>query len=300
MVVSALKKLKAFKYMEDSMVPKIPSFSMLKAQSMLNQGGRVFILDLNGILMNECKSMGAKCLSLSTNISLSINPYTNIPEYVFENGSQIRNEMLSLLRESIFYMSSPLSDVQRIILDQSLNYAWLKDGSKASIDTIIEFLLNHEKHEAHRIALKLMKYSSNNGFVSFFEGPCQLNLTGNLNAVNLSQVCVFPRLKIIILQFLLLRIFQEVCKSPLEKKTEFRVLLDVERKIANVKVHTPFNRSTFNPVDTNCELDSEAFLVVINDSENRLRDTEITQFLNMYRLLIAKYNGNLLISHEKD
>lgn len=253
-----------------------PSIVLGEIESYLRQGGRVFVLDMNGLLSPKCAPMGAKTLSLCADMSLSINPYTNIPEKVFGYGEKIRNHMQSLLRQIIFNMSSPLSDSQKMFIDQSLNHSWLKEGSGASMDTIVTFLLNHDRREANDLGRRLEKFSSRGNYGPLFQGPCQLDLSGAFHAINLSTLWVYPSLRTIVLQFLLLAIFQETTKqtAPVDEGEG-----SVGQESSYVSNNSPF-------------------LIVIEDTQGLLLEEKAHEFKDMYHSIITGNTmGKLLISN---
>lgn len=259
--------------------------SLSSILSMLNQGGRVFVLDMNSFLSRNCGLMGAQSLSLCADMPLSLNPFTGIPEQVSGGGYQIRNNMDALLRQIILYMSSPLSDSQKMYVDQSLNHSWLKEGSEASIDTIVNFLLTHEKKEAHEIGQRLEKFSSWGNFGCLFEGPSQLNLSGPFHSVNFSQLWVYPPLRSIVLQFLLLGIFQEMTKH----------LMQVSELPQEIGDGVDASRGLLDPV-LSTELTHTPFLIHIEDSQEMIKESKLSEFMKMYRSLIIKHHGKIVVT----
>lgn len=274
--------------------PIVPPLIVMNIESMLNQGSRVFVLDMNGSLAPICAPMGAKSLSLCADMSLSINPYTNIPEKVSGYGYQIRNDMNSLLRQIIFYMSYPFSDSQRLYVDQSLNHAWMKEGSEASLDTIVDFLLTHDKKEAHEIGQRLEKFSSRGNYGCLFDGPSQLSFSESFHAINLSQLWVYPPLRAIVLQFLLLGIFQEMTKGHLSTDNQ----RDMTELSGCGDVLLEARAGVIQSLSIGvCEVDDVSlqtpFLIIIEDFQSILEEEKLRDFLKLFENLIAKYQGKI-------
>lgn len=273
--------------------PIVSPLIVMNIEAMLNQGGRVFVLATNGLFSRHCASMGAITLSLCADMSLSINPYTNIPERVSGYGYQIRNDMNSLLRQIILYMSYPFSDSQRLYVDQSLNHAWMRDGSDASLDTIVNFLLTHDKKEAYEIGQRLEKFSSRGNYGCLFDGPSELSFSEPFHAINLSQLWVYPPLRAIVLQFLLLGIFQEMTKCHLSfdsqrDMAELDGCGDAQTGAGTNVLHGLFRN------DGEVKVSSQTpFLIIIEDFQSILEEEKLRDFLKLFKTLIAKYQGKI-------
>lgn len=272
--------------------------------SVLEAGGRVFAFDMNGELNQYSKPMGAESLSLRADMSLSINPYTNIPEKVLGGEGLIRNDMLSLLREIIFFMAMPSSDTHRMVVDQALNHAWLKEGSGASLDTVVEFLMNHNKTEGHKMGSRLLKYTSWDMCGSLLSGPSQLDLSGQFHSIDISALSIIPSLKGIVVRYLLLAVFQEMTKFLLHNGQQKAQLEVREMVLGGVEADGPIHSLVKHPQTSERNLGispsqptQTPFLIVVNDSESLLRGEEAHEFLKIYADMIAKYQGKILISH---
>lgn len=295
-----------FNYKEEDCGSEFPSMLLMEIESYLLHGYRAFVFDMNGFFAPQCAPMGANSLSLCADMSLSINPYTNIPEVVSGDGKQIRNDMLSLLREIVLFMAIPSSDIHRMVMDQALNHAWLKEGSGASLDTIVEFIMKHNKTEGHKMGSRLLKYTSWDMCGSLFSGRSQLDLSGQFHAIDISQLWMMPSLKGIVIRYLLLAVFQEITK-PFLLNGKQREELDAEKDVLGGVGGSSTFQSLFKdpqPTEKSVAMYSHfptqtPFLIVINDSESMLTGDEARKFLKMYEDMIAKYQGKLLISHGK-
>lgn len=216
-------------------------FLNVMVTDLLAVAGRVFVLDYGRSFKKACLLLGGEHIEFDIGLDISLNPFTNIPEGFDSDDEKVRNEMLSTIKPILQVMASPqqgTSDLQNSFIDQAIHYAWETMKSKASIDTIIEFLLNHHTHEAKLLGETLFTFSSKGSYGHFFNRPSTVNFDNPYVVIETDDLRNHPHLMAVVIQLLILNINQLMVKG--DRLTPFYIIIDEAWKLLQGKATAAF------------------------------------------------------------
>lgn len=195
-------------------------------------GGRVFVLDYGRSFKKTCQLFGGDHIEFDVRLDISLNPFSNITESMNSEESKDRDEMLATIKPIIQIMASPsggTNDLQNAFIDQAIHYAWEKMKSKASIDTVIDFLLNHKKSEAQILGETLSTFSSKGSYGHFFNRESTINFNNKFVVIETDDLRNHPHLMAVVVQLLILHINQVMAKG--DRVTPFLIVIDEAWKL---------------------------------------------------------------------
>jgi conjugal transfer ATP-binding protein TraC len=209
--------------------------------NVIGVGGRVFVLDFGRSFKKTCGLFGGDHIEFDMGLDISLNPFSEITEGIGLEEVKDRDEMLSTIKPIIQVMASPKSgtnDLQNAFIDQAIHYAWEKQKSNASIDTIVEFLVNHKKSEAQILGETLFTFSSKGSYGLFFNRPSTINFNNKLVVIETDDLRNHPHLMAVVVQLLILHINQLMAKG--DRVTPFLIVIDEAWKLLSGKDSAAF------------------------------------------------------------
>ena len=151
--------------------------------NILSVGGRVIVLDKGRSFKNACILLEGQHIEFNTNVSLSLNPFTHIPEGDSEGEQEDRLEMLSLINPMVQMMVSPLigtNDSQDNHIAKAITAVWQQKKSRGNIHDIAEFLSSHEDKDARDVGHNLYRFTDEGDYGRFFNPPANVDLSKKL------------------------------------------------------------------------------------------------------------------------
>jgi conjugal transfer ATP-binding protein TraC len=183
--------------------------------SHLGQGGRVFVLDLGRSFEKLCHLLEGQYLSFSEKSQCNLNPF----HLIRTESAELVNASLEMVSSIIATMAMPshVIDKERSDLLTSLvRTAWEREGTQATVDTIIRLIDELTFHSELMIgaseSLKegLKKYSTQGVFAPFFYGKNSVSFTSPLVVIETEELKNMADLQAVILQIFTLTISSQI------------------------------------------------------------------------------------------
>ena len=177
--------------------------------SLIGQGGRVFILDVGRSFERTVLSLGGEVIQFSHKTPLSLNPFSTINA----SESEEVEHALTMLKSVVALMASPLSGVsddEMVMIEKALKTAWEAKGSKASMTTVADLLLESKNPMAQALGERLYPYTASGFYGRYFEGPATVNLSNRLLVFEFEELKGKKDLQSVILQMVILQITNQV------------------------------------------------------------------------------------------
>ena len=152
-------------------------------QNTLTQGGKVWVVDLGESFKNSGDINGAVYISAK---NLQLNPFSNVKN--FSRSAEKIRDLLSILANP----NGTFTKVQEEFLLDAVTHAWEKNGNKANIDDVLEYLnTKNDSGDDDRLGdmvLLLTKYASNGMYESFFNQTSQIQADSNYVILELGEI----------------------------------------------------------------------------------------------------------------
>jgi conjugal transfer ATP-binding protein TraC len=195
-------------------------------------GGRIFILDLGRSFERTCNVLKGQHIDFNILSPMCLNPFTNIPTADDKDSQEIRSEMLSLISPIFQVMLDSEGDTKKLehsFLSQAIQWSWEKYGTHSCVDTICEFLQNHESSIARNITYILFDFSSKGKFGHFFNGRSTVNFNNKLVVIETENLFSYPSLMAVVVQMMIIQVNQTMISG--DRKTPFMVMIDEAWKL---------------------------------------------------------------------
>lgn len=190
--------------------------------NMVGLGGRVRILDVGRSFEKTVKLLDGSFLEFSSKGSLSINPFTSMPESGPES-----HDALAMLKSVLSLMAAPnlgTNDHENSLLEKALMLAWEDSGRDASITLVAKFLAKQKDPVATRLSEMLSPYTESGLYGRFFKGPANLDLSNPVLLIELEELKERKDLQSVVVQMLILQIMNEVYLG--DRMTNTALVLD--------------------------------------------------------------------------
>ncbi|WP_010303293.1 type IV secretion system protein TraC [Candidatus Odyssella thessalonicensis] len=195
--------------------------------TVLGVGGKVFVLDFGKSFKNNCQMRGGQYIDFDIRFPISLNPFSRIPTGQTARDNEEREEMLSLITPVIKAMAGtdPMFDkLENSYIEQAVRWSWRTYQTRSSVDTVREFLENHQEREARNVGQLLYAFSSHGPFGHFFNKPANANFENTLVVIETENLRNYPALMAVVVQMLIIQINQIMAKG--DRKTPFVIMID--------------------------------------------------------------------------
>lgn len=168
--------------------------------ALLGAGGRVWVIDVGRSYEKTCRLLGGTFIEFSATSHICLNPFSYIRSF---------DESLALLKPLLAAMARPTtntSDEENAYLEKALKAAWDKDGKKATITTVAEWLQADESPVCKNLSHLLYSYTRDGMYGRYFEGQSDIDISNHLVVLELQELKSKPDLQRIVLLTLMYQI----------------------------------------------------------------------------------------------
>jgi conjugal transfer ATP-binding protein TraC len=182
--------------------------------SYLSRGALIRVIDVGKSYENLCRMLDGKFIDFDPSASLGLNPFRLIKNY---------DEESSMLVSIIGAMAAPtpetpLSDLERSILERILGDIWLNKNTNMKIDDIHERLMAHDDQRAKDIGTRLYKWTSDGPYGKHFNGDSSADFGNPFTVLELEHLRNHKDLQRIVLLMLIYSIQQEMFLGPRDQE----------------------------------------------------------------------------------
>ncbi|KJV70800.1 ftsK/SpoIIIE family protein [Orientia tsutsugamushi str. TA763] len=200
--------------------------------SVLGVGGKVFVLDYGRSFKRTCLILGGRYIEFDMKNPVSINPFSEVPEDDSAKSIEARSDFLSNFPSILATMAAPqygTSDLQQPMLQRALISVWQKNGAKAEITDIADWLSNREESYAKELGNMLFPFTKDGQHGRFFSGKAQLSLNSDIVVIETDHLRSVPELLAVIVQIMIVHINQTMVKG--DRSRPFLIMIDEAWKL---------------------------------------------------------------------
>lgn len=187
-------------------------------------GARVWVIDVGRSYANLIALQKGTFLEFTPNTNLCINPFSWVGT---DDELDFKSEM-RLLKPMIGRMASPnapLTEFQYALIDEAITAVWDDYGQDTNPTRIRDYLQSKIKNEsggvervAYELAKQLLPFTKDGVYGSFFNGPANISLDGDMVGLELEELKNAPELRRVVLFVLTSRIAHDMYLSRDRKK----------------------------------------------------------------------------------
>ncbi|WP_052046276.1 ATP-binding protein [Candidatus Paracaedibacter symbiosus] len=181
--------------------------------------------------------LGLEChIEFDITLPISLNPFTQISQANDAASLVAREEMLAMIAPIFQVMAAPkhgTTDLENSYLEQAIRISWEKYGNQSSVDTVKEFLDNHEDRIAINLGQTLYPFSGSGSYGHFFNKPANASFKERLVVIETDHLRNYPSLMAVVVQMLIIQINQEMAKG--DRITPFLIIIDEAWKLLSGK-----------------------------------------------------------------
>ncbi|HRD70428.1 MAG TPA: type IV secretion system protein TraC [Legionella sp.] len=185
-------------------------------QSMLSQGGFVYIIDVGGSYAKSCEVLDGQLIDFSHEHSLSLNLFSTIDTSAKNDSAfkEVHNQLIQLLG-MMARPSGLISDEERHHIEKAIELTWREHHNETTITLIAKFLESHPDPTAQNLGKLLYSYTKDGRYGHYFEPPCSLDFNKNLVILELGGLDGNKELQRIVLKILMYQIINAMYYKPL-------------------------------------------------------------------------------------
>jgi conjugal transfer ATP-binding protein TraC len=185
-------------------------------QSMLSQGGFVYIIDVGGSYAKTCEVLDGQLIDFNHDRALSLNLFSTIDAHSKNDIAfkEVHNQLIQL----VGMMARPsglISDEERNHIEKAIEIMWRQHKNTTTITLIAECLNHHADPIAQNLGSLLYSYTKDGRYGHYFEPPCSLNFNKNLVILELGGLDGNKELQRIVLKILMYQIINVMYYKPL-------------------------------------------------------------------------------------
>jgi conjugal transfer ATP-binding protein TraC len=188
--------------------------------SLRGAGAQVFVIDDGRSFEHSAKLQGGDWIEVSLRGGFCLNPFSLIDEHRAESDEDYKVECLDLLRKMIGQMAKyigTLSDVERGLIDASVNSVWSERKSSAGIADVAVHLKSQGR-EGNSLAQSLLPYCAGGTYEAFFNGPASLDLKNAYTVFEMAELAQKKELRAVVLSAIMFMISQMITRTPRQIK----------------------------------------------------------------------------------
>lgn len=182
-------------------------------QSLLSQGGFVYIIDVGGSYAKSCEILDGQMIDFKQDTAISLNLFSTI-DASSENGFRDVHNQLIALTGMMARPSGNISDEERHHLEKAIEAVWKEYKNASTITLISRYLENHADPIARNLGQLLYSYTKEGRYGHYFEPPCSLNFKKNLVVLELGGLDANKELQRIVLKILMYQITNAMYYKP--------------------------------------------------------------------------------------
>lgn len=184
-------------------------------QSLLSQGGFVYIIDVGGSYAKSCEMLNGQLIDFNHDLSISLNLFSTIDANAKNDSAfkDVHNQLIQL----VGMMARPLghvSDEERSHIEKAIEAMWRQHKNLTTITLIAHHLEEIADPVAQNIGRLLHSYTKHGRYGHYFEPPCSLDFKRNLVILELGGLDGNKDLQRIVLKILMYQITNAMYYTP--------------------------------------------------------------------------------------
>lgn len=184
-------------------------------QSLLSQGGFVYIIDVGGSYAKSCEMLGGQLIDFSNHSELSLNLFSTIDAEAKNDIAfkDVHNQLIQLVG-MMARPSGNITDEERSHIEKAIEAMWRKHRNATTITLIAQHLESSEDPISQNIGRLLYSYTKDGRYGNYFEPPCSLDFKKNLVILELGGLDGNKDLQRIVLKILMYQITNAMYYTP--------------------------------------------------------------------------------------
>lgn len=184
-------------------------------QSLLSQGGFVYIIDVGGSYAKTCEMLNGQLIDFNHDTNLSLNLFSTIDAKAHKDSAfkDVHNQLIQLIG-MMARPSGNVSDEERNHIEKAIEVIWRQYKNDTTITLIAEHLEQNSDGVAQNIGRLLYSYTKNGRHGHYFEPPCSLDFKRNLVILELGGLDSNKDLQRIVLKILMYQITNAMYYTP--------------------------------------------------------------------------------------
>lgn len=189
------------------------------AHSIVGSGGRLWIIDVGRSYERTCKLIGGEFIEFGLTQHVCLNPFTNIK--IFDE------DQLSLLKPIIEQMiapNDPISDIERVIIEEALQQTWIDFKQTNNITKISKWLCSNKDPRAQDLGKRLYPYTEKGVYGRYFNGPSSISFDNPFLVLELEELKNKGEMQSIVLMLIIFQITTTIYGG--DRSTETACFID--------------------------------------------------------------------------
>lgn len=184
-------------------------------QSLLSQGGFVYIIDVGGSYAKVCELLDGQLIDFSHENPISLNMFSTIDAQAKEDMAfkDVHNQLIALVG-MMARPSGNLSDEERSYIEIAIETMWCEYKNETTITLIAGYLEYHDDPIAKNIGRLLHSYTKDGRYGRYFEPPCSLDFTKPLVVLELGGLDKNKELQKIVSKLLMYQVGNAMYYKP--------------------------------------------------------------------------------------
>lgn len=184
-------------------------------QSLLSQGGFVYIIDVGGSYAKSCEVLNGQLIEFGHETNISLNLFSTI-DAASPNDTAFKDVHNQLI-ELIGMMARPsgkVSDEERNHIEKAIEQMWWQHKNATTNTLIARYLEESPDPIAQNIGRLLHSYTKDGRYGNYFEPPCSLDFDNHLVILELGGLDGNKDLQRIVLKILMYQITNMMYYKP--------------------------------------------------------------------------------------
>lgn len=184
-------------------------------QSLLSQGGFVYIIDVGGSYAKSCEMLNGQLIDFSHDKAISLNLFSTIDANAPNDSAfkDVHNQLIQLVG-MMARPSGNVSDEERSHIEKAIESVWRDHQNATTITLIANYLEAIADPIAKNIGQLLYSYTKQGRYGSYFEPPCSLDFKRHLVILELGGLDGNKDLQKIVLKILMYQITNAMYYTP--------------------------------------------------------------------------------------
>ena len=184
-------------------------------QSLLSQGGFVYIIDVGGSYAKSCEMLNGQLIDFNHDTAISLNLFSTIDANAKNDSAfkDVHNQLIQL----VGMMARPsglVSDEERSHIEKSIETMWRAHKNATTISLIANHLEETVDPIAQNVGRLLHSYTKHGRYGHYFEPPCSLDFKRHLVILELGGLDGNKDLQRIVLKILMYQITNAMYYTP--------------------------------------------------------------------------------------
>lgn len=184
-------------------------------QSLLSQGGYVYIIDVGGSYAKSCEVLSGQLIEFGHEKDISLNLFSTIDASSPNDTAfkDVHNQLIELIG-MMARPSGKVSDEERNHIEKAIEQMWWQHKNKTTNTLIARHLETSPDPIAQNIGRLMHSYTKDGRYGNYFEPPCSLDFNNHLVLLELGGLDSNKDLQRIVLKILMYQITNMMYYKP--------------------------------------------------------------------------------------